>query len=320
MAIFFLYVGIEIKEEILHGHLSSIKKASFPIIAALGGVIVPAIIFTLFNVNTEFSHGVGVPISTDIAFAIGIFTLLKNKINPSLKIFLLSLAVVDDLVSILVIATMYSSNINFNLLILAIITLAILAYMKKNNVESLLAYIIGGIAIWYFIYASGVHATISGVLLATVIPYDKIKHKLEEVSNIIILPLFALVNTAITFTPSQDMHTSDNMIFGIITGLVIGKPLGIMLFTYIGTKIHLIEKPRSCKWIEVLCVSLLAGIGFTMSIFVAEIAFGYNENIVNIAKTSILVAAIMSIALTYIFSNFVYLYRKNHGFGLKKVV
>lgn len=318
MALFFLLVGLEIKQEILYGHLSSIKKASFPIIAAIGGVLVPAIIFLLFNHNTEFSIGVGIPISTDIAFAVGIFMMLKNKINPSLKIFLLSLAVVDDLISILAIAVLYSSNIKYSYLLLAALALCGLVCLNKLlKVNKLTPYLLIGLLVWFLVYSSGVHATISGVFIAMAIPSlrpkkkvlslsEILEHKLSPLCNFIILPLFALVNTAITFGGGLPFTTVDKLVCGIVIGLVLGKPLGIMLFSFIATKLHLTEKPEGCLWSEVLCVSLLAGIGFTMSIFVSEIAFDTYPQLVNISKISILGASLLSMIFTFIFTNIHY--------------
>lgn len=310
MAIFFLYVGLEIKHEMLYGNLSSFKKASFPIISAFGGVLVPAIIFLLFNGSNEFSNGVGIPISTDIAFAVGIFMIMKNKIDPKLKIFLLSLAVVDDLISILVIGLLYSSDISIIYLSLALITFCILLIMnKKLKIDSLLPYLIVGVFLWLFVYASGVHATISGVLLAITIPCTSkdrskislaklLEHKLTPLCNLVILPLFALVNTAITFNVNINISSVTNLMLGIIVGLSVGKPLGIISFSFIATKLNITEKPDNTSWTSLLCVSTLAGIGFTMSIFVSEIAFLGNNEIIDIAKISILVASLLSIIST----------------------
>ncbi|MGL5345830.1 MAG: Na+/H+ antiporter NhaA [Peptostreptococcaceae bacterium] len=310
MAIFFLYVGLEIKQEILYGNLSSFKKASFPIISAFGGVLVPSIIFLIFNGNNEFANGVGIPISTDIAFAVGIFMILKNKIDPNLKIFLLSLAVVDDLISILVIGILYSSDINMTFICLGFITFCILLIMnKKSKINKPLPYLLVGALLWLFVYASGVHATISGVLLAITIPCSSennsklslakfLEHKLTPLCNLIILPLFALINTAITFNININISSVTNLVLGIIVGLSVGKPLGIMLFSFIATKLNITEKPTNTSWISLFCVSTLAGIGFTMSIFVSEIAFLGNGSIVDISKISILVASLLSIIST----------------------
>lgn len=311
MAIFFLVVGIEIRKEILYGNLSSIKKASFPVIAALGGVIVPAIIFLFMNMNTEYSMGVGIPISTDIAFAIAIFMLMKNRLNTSLKVFLLSLAVVDDLVSIFAIGLLYSSHINYKFVILAsIILMSILILNKVLKVDKLLPYIVLGLVLWVSVYESGIHATISGVLLAFVIPInnkhhnksvaDKIEHSLSPICNLIILPLFAFANTAINLNVNINLGEANTLIFGIIFGLVVGKPLGIILFTSIATKLGITEKPENASWISILKVAMLAGIGFTMSIFVSEIAFEGNQSLVDISKVSILLSSVVTIFISYI--------------------
>ena len=309
MAIFFLYVGLEIKKEILEGTLSSFKKASFPVIASLGGVIVPAIIFMIINRNTEYLHGVGVAISTDIAFAIGIFMMFKSKLNPNLKIFLLSLAVVDDLISILAIVFLYSAKININALLISIAILGLLMIMNKVlKIDYLYTYLFIGLFLWYFIYKSGIHATISGVLLAVTIPSrkidnkesiaDKLEHKLGKLCNVMILPLFAFANTSIVLTLNLDVADSSNLVMGIICGLVIGKPLGVVLFSFIATKLHIAEKPKNASWISIIEVALLTGIGFTMSIFVAELAFSYSKSVIDIAKISILAASMISILLT----------------------
>lgn len=321
MAIFFLFVGLEIKHEVLHGNLSSFKKASFPVIGAIGGVLVPAIIFLIFNANTDFSRGVGVPISTDIAFAIGIFMILKNKLNPSLKIFLLSLAVVDDLISIIVIGVVYSSGIKIEFLLLSAITLGVLAFMNRKKVDKIYPYIIVGMVLWFFVYSSGVHATISGVLVAMTIPskkltnskepmLERLEHKLAPLCNLVILPLFALSNTAINLNVDIDFNTTNTLITGIVMGLVVGKPLGIMLFTWLGTKLNVTQKPDGVDWLSVLSVSLLAGIGFTMSIFVAEIAFEHSADLINICKISILLASVISIFTTYVAVNVGHFYKQ----------
>lgn len=312
MAIFFLLVGLEIKHELLYGNLSSFKKASFPIISALGGVIIPAIIFMWFNKGTQFEAGVGIPISTDIAFAVGIFMILKNKLNPSLKIFLLSLAVVDDLISIIVIGVLYSSNINFKILYLALFLVCILMYMNiRLKIHKIYPYLIIGLFIWGLIYLSGVHATISGVLIAMSIPSTKLSGERETISSklerrlnplcsLFILPLFALANTAITLNLNIGISNSYTLIKGIVAGLSIGKPLGIMTFAFIATVLGITEKPKGSTWLSIFSVSILAGIGFTMSIFVSEIAFDNNSEFVSIAKISILLASLISIISTYI--------------------
>ena len=308
MAIFFLVVGCEIKYEILHGHLSSVKKAAFPVIAACGGVALPAIIFLMSNYNTRFSNGIGIPISTDIAFAVGVFMVLKNKLDPSLKVFLLSLAVVDDLISILVIGIAYSSDINLVGIIGAIGVMCILIYMNKIlKVKKAMPYMVVGIALWFFVYISKIHSTISGVLLAMCLPansdnsdnsdksvLENVNDNLSPLCNYLILPLFAFSNTGINLSANVNYSELKTLIKGIMGGLIIGKPLGIMLFSYIGVKLHLIEKPKDTTWSSLLQVAILAGIGFTMSIFVTEIAFSGNQDIIDASKICILVSGVLS--------------------------
>ncbi|MBS5937588.1 Na+/H+ antiporter NhaA [Clostridium sp.] len=307
MAIFFLVVGCEIKMEVIRGHLSDVKRASFPVIAAIGGVTIPAIIFFILNRNTPYAGGVGVPISTDIAFAIGAFMIFKNKLSKSLKVFLLTLAVVDDLISIAVIGIFYSSGVKLIPLALGAITFIILLSLRKiDKKERLTPYFILGFILWLCIYASGIHATISGVLLAITLPISKcdkdtlqctlirIEHVLAPYANLIILPLFAFSNTAINMNISSIPEGALKVSLGIIIGLVVGKPLGILLFTSVLSKFKVIEKPRDVKWYDIMCVGMLAGIGFTMSIFVSEIAFAGNDDVLNIVKMSILLAAILT--------------------------
>lgn len=309
MAIFFLVVGCEIKYEILHGHLSSVKKAAFPVVAACGGVALPAIIFLMSNYNTRFSNGIGIPISTDIAFAVGVFMVLKNKLDPSLKVFLLSLAVVDDLISILVICIAYSSDINLVGIIGAIGVMCILIYMNKIlKVKKAMPYMVVGIALWFFVYISKIHSTISGVLLAMCLPansdnsdksvLENVNDNLSPLCNYLILPLFAFSNTGINLSANVNYSELKTLIKGIMGGLIIGKPLGIMLFSYIGVKLHLIEKPKDTTWSSLLQVAILAGIGFTMSIFVTEIAFSGNQDIIDASKICILVSGVLSSTLT----------------------
>lgn len=323
MAIFFLYVGLEIKKEVLEGSLSSSKKASFPVIASLGGVIVPAIIFMIINRNTRYLPGVGVAISTDIAFAIGIFMIFKSKLNSNLKIFLLSLAVVDDLISILAIVFLYSAKINMRaILISAAILLILMAINKVFKVDNVYIYLFVGLFLWYFVYSSGIHATISGVLLAATIPSrktngeestaDKLEHRLSKLSNLVILPLFAFANTSIALNLNVNVADASNLVMGIICGLVIGKPLGVVSFSFIATKLHIAEKPEKASWISITEVALLTGIGFTMSIFVSELAFSYDENVINLAKISILTASMTSVIFTQIA-----LYLKHSFVGVK---
>ena len=315
MAIFFLLVGCEIKRELVYGKLSSIKQASFPVLAAIGGMVAPALIFTLFNYNSGFEIGAGVPLSTDIAFAIGIFSILESRMNSSLKLFLLTLAVVDDLLSIIIIGVFYSSNIRITGIIISIVLTIILFSIKFfNKKNKLYPYIILGLALWIAVFYSGIHSTLSGVLLAFSIPVlddknrdkdlsYKIQHKLELFSNFIILPLFAFVNTGISLSGNLNLANDYPLMLGIILGLVIGKPFGIMLFGYLGVLVGIKKKPENASWYDVLEVSILAGIGFTMSLFVAEIAFFGAEVELSVAKISVLIASFISIVLASILTS-----------------
>lgn len=309
MAIFFLYVTLEIKKEVEYGMLSSVKKASFPIVASLGGVIVPAIIYLIINLNSGYLNGVGAVISTDIAFAVGMFMIFKSKLNSELKIFLLSLAVVDDLISILVILFLYSSKLNYMALLIFLGIIGILMALNKIfKVKKISVYLGIGLILWYFVYISGIHATISGVFLAMVIPSErlfneesiaeKLEHKLMYLCNLIILPLFAFANTSVVLSLNTAVPNSFNLITGIILGLVIGKPLGVVLFSFIAMKLHIAEKPKNVSWRSITEVAMLTGIGFTMAIFTSELAFSNNENVINLAKMSIFAAAILSVIFT----------------------
>ena len=311
MSIFFLVAGLEIKSEILYGNLSSLKKASFPVFASIGGVIVPALIFILINKNSQFLSGFCIPISTDIAFAVGIFILFSNKFNPALKVFLLSLAVVDDLISIAFIAIVYSLDINFTYLIISFaIFITLIIANKLFKIESIIYYLISGLCLWYFVHLSGLHSTISGIILAITIPsksytcrkstLDRLQCILVPINSLFIIPLFAFVNTGISLTYNIDLSSAKPLYMGIILGLSVGKPLGIMLFCYLGYLFKFTEKPKNISWVAIFFVSLIAGIGFTMSIFISELAFIHNLTLVNIAKMAILISASISIAASFL--------------------
>lgn len=311
MSIFFLVAGLEIKSEILYGNLSSLKKASFPVFASIGGVIVPALIFILINRNSPFLSGFCIPISTDIAFAVGIFILFSNKFNPALKVFLLSLAVVDDLISIAFIAIVYSLDINFTYLIISFaIFITLIIANKLFKIESIIYYLISGLCLWYFVHLSGLHSTISGIILAITIPsksytcrkstLDRLQCILVPINSLFIIPLFAFVNTGISLTYNIDLSSAKPLYMGIILGLSVGKPLGIMLFCYLGDLFKFTEKPKNISWLAIFFVSLIAGIGFTMSIFISELAFIHNLTLVNIAKMAILISASISIVASFL--------------------
>lgn len=311
MSIFFLVAGLEIKSEILYGNLSSLKKASFPVFASIGGVIVPALIFILINKNSQFLSGFCIPISTDIAFAVGIFILFSNKFNPALKVFLLSLAVVDDLISIAFIAIVYSLDINFTYLIISFaIFITLIIANKLFKIESIIYYLISGLCLWYFVHLSGLHSTISGIILAITIPsksytcrkstLDRLQCILVPINSLFIIPLFAFANTGISLTYNIDLSSAKPLYMGIILGLSVGKPLGIMLFCYLGDLFKFTEKPKNISWLAIFFVSLIAGIGFTMSIFISELAFIHNLTLVNIAKMAILISASISIVASFL--------------------
>ena len=314
MAIFFLMVGLEIKRELIEGELSSLKMAALPVFAALGGVIAPATIYFLLNKNTETAAGWGIPMATDIAFAIAVITMLGNKVPASLKIFLAALAIVDDLMAILVIAIFYSSDLQYAFLLYAAGIFALLLIMNKLGIKSLAAYLIPGLFIWYFIHHSGVHATIAGVLTAFAIPtnpvseespLEKLEHILFNPVNFFIMPLFALVNTNIKFEPEMLGGLTTTLGLGIILGLIVGKPLGIALLSWISVKLGISERPKGAGWMHIIGVGMLGGIGFTMSVFIALLSFSGKHLILSEAKFSILTGSILSGLLGYVTLTFV---------------
>ena len=312
MAIFFFLIGLELKREIFVGELSNIKKAILPIFAALGGMLVPAGIFATINMGTDTINGFGIPMATDIAFAVAIITMLGKRVPLSLKIFLTALAVIDDLGAIVVIALFYPNPelpLDFTQFGIAIAILAVLGVMNKLKVKSIVPYIIGGIIVWWFMLHSGIHATIAGVLVAFTIPFDKddsksLSYKVQEALHIpvafIILPLFALANTAITIEGGGFSHFSLPLASGIFLGLVIGKPLGITLMTWIAVKMGLCELPTAVNFKRVFGVGMLGGIGFTMSIFVSMLAFK-DPAYINEAKLMILVASVTAALLGFFY-------------------
>lgn len=299
MMIFFLMIGLELEREIYVGELTSIKHAALPIFGALGGMLVPAGIFLIFNFGTATQAGAGIPMATDIAFAIGILSLLGNKVPVSLKIFLTALAVIDDLGAIIVIAIFYTTSLSLVNLGIAIGILGLLGILNRLKIHNLVPYLIGGAVAWYFMLHSGVHATITGVILAFVIPFGDggekspsyiLQHFLHKPVAFIILPLFALANTCIAFGGDwiSNLGTTDSL--GIITGLVIGKPFGIVLFSFIAVLLGIAVFPNDLKWKNILGAGMLGGIGFTMSIFITLLAFD-SETLINNSKIAILVAS-----------------------------
>jgi NhaA family Na+:H+ antiporter len=305
MAIFFLLIGLELEREIYDGELSNIKNATFPILGALGGMLVPAAIFLLFNFGTNTQAGAGIPMATDIAFAIGILSLLGNRVPASLKIFLTALAVIDDLGAIIIIAIFYTTSLSFINLFIAMGIFGSLLILNRLKVHNLIPYLIGGVAMWYFMLNSGVHATISGVLLAYAIPFGNggtkspsyiLQHFLHKPIAFIILPLFAIANTCIPLDNNWYSGLTNLNSIGIMAGLVIGKPLGIVLFSFIGAGLGLCVLPTGLKWKNIIGAGFLGGIGFTMSIFITLLAFK-DEEIINHSKIAILIASFAAAAI-----------------------
>ena len=307
MAIFFLLVGLEIKRELVEGELSSIKQATLPIFAAVGGMLVPALIYILINLNSKAAAGWGIPMATDIAFAVAVLSLLGKKIPLALKVFLTALAIVDDLGAILVIAFFYTDDLHLSYLPYIIGTLILLFALNYFNVKSIIYYIIPGIFLWYFIHGFGVHATIAGVLTAFFLPttpddtessLEKLEHLLTIPVNFIIMPIFALANTNIRFENEMMDGIFGGLSIGIILGLCLGKPIGITLMAYLAVKLKISELPKDTRWAQVVGLGLLAGIGFTMSIFIALLSFN-NIEFQTQAKFSILIASLISGILGY---------------------
>jgi len=309
MTIFFLLIGLELEREIYKGELSDIKNASLPIVGALGGMLIPAGIFLVLNFGTATQAGAGIPMATDIAFAVGILSLLGNRVPASLKIFLLAVAIVDDLGAILIIAIFYTTTIVFTNLFIALGIWGLLIILNRLKVFNLIPYLIGGIAMWYFMLHSGVHATITGVLLALAIPFGNggekspsyiLQHILHKPVAFLILPLFAIANTCISIGDSWQSGLGQANSLGIIAGLLIGKPLGIFLFSFIGVGLGLCALPNDLKWKNIIGAGFLAGIGFTMSIFITLLAFDDTE-IVNNSKIAILIASFIAGTIGFIF-------------------
>ena len=313
MAIFFLLVGLEIERELYIGELSSFKNALLPIIAAAGGMLFPALIHYLFNSGTSFQSGFGIPMATDIAFALGILSLLGKRVPLGLKVFLTALAVIDDLMAILVIGFFYTSNFDGTNLLISLGILTLLFFLGKRKVNYLWLYLILGAFAWYFMLQSGVHATIAGVLLAFTIPFSKIKsqsslstnleHSLAKPVSFIILPLFALANTAVLIDTTAINGLLHNNALGIYGGLIVGKPLGITLFSFFVISLGWCKLPNAVNWKHLLAVACLGGIGFTMSIFITNLAFSNQEDIV-ISKLAILISSTIAALLGYILLQF----------------
>ncbi len=302
MAIFFLLIGLEIEREVYVGELSSFKNAMLPMAAALGGAIVPALIHFGFNHGTEYQNGFGVPMATDIAFSLGILSLLGKRVPNTLKIFLTAMAIIDDLLAIIIIAIFYSKGFSLGYFTLAIIVFGVMLALNRLRVKYLWIYLVLGVAMWYFMLQSGIHATITGVLLAFAIPFGsgdklstsyKLQHHLHLPVAFVILPLFALANTGIRLPTDWVGGLLSANSLGIASGLVFGKPIGILLFSLLAVFTGLCALPSPIRKRHILGVGFLAGIGFTMSIFITLLAFEENAVIVH-SKIAILVASFIA--------------------------
>ncbi len=302
MAVFFLLIGLELEREVYAGELSGIRAAVLPVSGALGGMLIPAGIYLAFNVGTPGAAGAGIPMATDIAFALGILSLLGKRVPASWKIFLTSLAVIDDLGAIMVIALFYASTLVLMNLAIALAIFAVLILLNRLRVHNLIPYLAGGVVMWYFMLHSGVHATITGVLLAFAIPFGDggerspsfiLQHYLHIPVAFIILPLFALANTALVIDPGTWKALTQPVGLGIALGLFAGKPLGIFLFTSLAVAARLARFPAGFDRRSLIGLGFLAGIGFTMSIFIAMLAFD-DPATVTLAKTVVLMASCLA--------------------------
>ena len=312
MAIFFLLIGLELKREMFHGELKNIKIAALPLFGALGGMAIPAGIFLLLNSGTAAKAGAGIPIATDIAFAIGILSLLGNRVPASLKIFLTTLAVIDDLGAIIIIAVFYTTSLAFINLFIALGIFGCMLLLKQLKLHNLIPYLIGGIAMWYFMLYSGVHASITGVLLAFTIPFSDggerspsfiLQHFLHKPVAFFILPLFAIANTGVSLGGNWQSGLAQTYSLGIIAGLVFGKPLGIFLFSFIAAGLGFCLLPTDLKWKNIIGAGFLGGIGFTMSIFITLLAFS-DADVINNSKIAILIASFIAGIIGFLWLRF----------------
>jgi Na+:H+ antiporter, NhaA family len=315
MAIFFLLIGLELERELKVGELSDVKNALLPIFAAIGGIIVPALIHFILNKGTVTQSGIGIPMATDIAFALGVLALLGNRVPASLKIFLTALAVIDDLGAIIVIAVFYTAKLSIVYLCGAFAVFAILFLLKKTGVTRLAPYLLGGVLLWFLMLKSGVHATIAGVLLAFTIPFSareddedspshRLEHFLQKPVAFVILPIFALCNTGIVVGADalQNLATANS--FGIIAGLLLGKPIGITLVCFIVVSLGICRLPLDLNWKHVFGAGILGGIGFTMSIFITNLAFVGEAGIINVSKMAILLASLTAGTIGFLWLKF----------------
>lgn len=311
MAIFFLLIGLELEREIYAGELSDMKSSLLPIMAALGGMLIPAGIHLATNYGTPYQDGAGIPMATDIAFALGVLSLMGNRVPAALKVFLTALAVIDDLGAIIVIAVFYTGSINWPNLSIALGVFAGLLVLNRLKVHNLVPYLIAGVVMWYFMLNSGVHATITGVLLAFAIPFGDgsekspsfiLQHMLHKAVAFVIMPLFALANTSISISAQwyQVLLTSNSL--GIGLGLLVGKPLGILSFSYLSIRSRLAEVPAGMNLKQMLGAGFLGGIGFTMSIFITILTFD-KQRVIDESKIAIMIASVLAGITGYLILN-----------------
>jgi NhaA family Na+:H+ antiporter len=307
MTIFFLLIGLELEREIYIGELSNFRNSMLPVFAALGGMLIPASVYLVVNYGSSYSNGAGIPMATDIAFALGVLSLLGNRVPPALKVFLTALAVIDDLGAIIVIAIFYTGNIDWTNLLVAMGIFGGLLILNRLKVHNLIPYLLAGIVMWYFMHHSGVHATITGVLIAFAIPFGDgsekspsfiLQHLLHRPVAFLILPLFALANTCLPVSTDwyQTLLTTNSI--GIITGLFVGKPVGIVTFSYLSIKTKISQLPDGINFTHIAGAGILGGIGFTMSIFITLLAFSELDTI-NESKIAVMIASVMAGLLGY---------------------
>jgi NhaA family Na+:H+ antiporter len=310
MAIFFFFVTLEIKREFIQGELSNVKQALLPIIAAVGGMVVPALFYVVINYeNPETINGWAIPSATDIAFSLGILSLLGSRVPISLKVFLTALAIIDDLGAILIIAFFYSGDLSVPYLSLILISYILLLVLNKFSIKTFTPYLLIGLCMWYFTYKSGIHATIAGVLLATTIPHRlkehdfsllvKIEHGISPYVAFIIMPIFAFANAGVSLEGLSLSSLLSPVPLGILLGLFFGKQIGVLLFSYVSIKLKFAEAPNNSNWMSLYGVSILTGIGFTMSLFVGNLAFADNTQYIDGVKIGVLAGSLLSTLCGY---------------------
>ena len=310
MAIFFFFVTLEIKREFLQGELSDIKQALLPIIAAVGGMVVPALFYVFVNFgDSETLNGWAIPSATDIAFSLGVLSLLGKRVPLSLKVFLTALAIIDDLGAIVIIALFYSGDLSIKYLSLMLLAFLILLVINKFNIKKFLPYLVVGIFLWDFTHNSGIHATIAGVLLAMTIPHRKkekdfslllkVEHAISPYVAFLIMPLFAFANAGVSLEGLSLNSLLDKVPLGIVLGLFVGKQLGVFVFSYISIKLKVAKMPNNSNWYNFYGVGVLTGIGFTMSLFVGNLAFVENMQYMDGVKIGVLTGSLLSTLFGY---------------------